>query len=385
VLIELNIANNNLAKYGQDMSGVIAIANVIKDMGALLVLSLEGNCLRAVGGKALAAGLKGNQVITELNVSYNELGRNSRLATDPSGITAIADAILGMGALSVLSLKDNSLCNREAGKALSEMLAVNTVLKVLDVSSNRSAFDNSACDGPGFAEELAVGLSDNGALSSLNLASTNLGQLVLPEGWTEKKGGFMNASVIGSQHTGGTDQTEHPGKPEGIIAIAAAIPDMRALSILSLENNSLGVDGGKALAEGLKGNSVLIELNIANNNLAKYGQDMSGVIAIANVIKDMGALLVLSLKSNKLGMKEAGEALGDMLKGNSMLKELDISDNWVHSYVGGDATAFAQGISKGLPGNGALSKLDLSMNEIPAAEADMLNATCKAKEVDLAL
>jgi hypothetical protein len=34
---------------------------------------------------------------------------------------------------------------------------------------------------------------------------------------------------------------------------------------------------------------------------------------------------------------------------------------------------------------GALSKPDLSMNDIPAAEAGMPNATCKAKEVDLAL
>jgi hypothetical protein len=54
------------------------------------------------------------------------------------------------------------------------MLAVNTVLKVLDVSSNRSAFDDSARDGPGFVKELAVGLSDNGAMTSLNLASNAL-------------------------------------------------------------------------------------------------------------------------------------------------------------------------------------------------------------------
>ena len=65
-----------------------------------------------------------------------------------------------MGALSVLSLKDNSLCNKEAGKALSEMLAGNTVLKELDVSSN----SYYKCDGAGFAQELAVGLGDNGAL-----------------------------------------------------------------------------------------------------------------------------------------------------------------------------------------------------------------------------
>ena len=76
---------------------------------------------------------------------------------------------------------------------------------------------------------------------------------------------------------------------------------MGALSVLSLNSNSLGVDGGKALAEGLRGNNVLIELNIAGNNLTNYGRDMSGVIALADVIKDMGALTKLDARSNYIG------------------------------------------------------------------------------------
>jgi hypothetical protein len=39
-------------------------------------------------------------------------------------------------------------------------------------------------DGPGFTQELAVGLGDNWALSVLNLASNGLGELVLPQGWS---------------------------------------------------------------------------------------------------------------------------------------------------------------------------------------------------------
>jgi hypothetical protein len=42
-------------------------------------------------------------------------------------------------------------------------------------------------------------------------------------------------------------------------------------------------------------------------------------------------------------------------------------------------------IANAIKDMGALSNLDLSMNDIPAAEADLLNATCKAKGVDLAL
>jgi hypothetical protein len=60
--------------------------------------------------------------------------------------------------------------------------------------------------------------------------------------------------------------------------------------VLSLKSNSLGVDGGKALAEGLRGNSVIKELNIADNSLSDYDRDMSGVITLADAIPDMGAI-----------------------------------------------------------------------------------------------
>jgi hypothetical protein len=59
------------------------------------------------------------------------------------------------------------------------MLAANTVLKELDVSSNNWEVKDSASkrrkeskgDGPGFAKELAVGISNNGALTSLDISN----------------------------------------------------------------------------------------------------------------------------------------------------------------------------------------------------------------------
>jgi hypothetical protein len=43
----------------------------------------------------------------------------------------------------------------------------------------------------------------------------------------------------------------------------------------------------------------------------------------------MRALLVLSLKNNSLGTKEAGNVLGEMLKANPVFKELAVSSNYV--------------------------------------------------------
>jgi hypothetical protein len=79
-------------------------------MGAMTKLDISSNTLQAKGGKALAAGLKGNQVITELNIASNYLGVQDREDnTDLSGVIALADVIPGMGAMSALNLSENSL------------------------------------------------------------------------------------------------------------------------------------------------------------------------------------------------------------------------------------------------------------------------------------
>jgi hypothetical protein len=72
---------------------------------------ISSNDIRAEGGKALAAGLKGNQVITELNISDNKLGLSSGWACgdDTSGVIAIADAIPDMGALTKLAFGDKQV------------------------------------------------------------------------------------------------------------------------------------------------------------------------------------------------------------------------------------------------------------------------------------
>jgi hypothetical protein len=93
---------------------------------------------------------------------------------------------------------------------------------------------------------------------------------------------------------------------------------------------------------------------------------------------------VLSLKKNSLGTKEAGKVLGEMLKENSVLKELDLSSNYVHTVYGGDGPGFAQGLAAGIMDNGALNKLDISNNNIGAAHERDLQRICVAGGIELA-
>ena len=71
-----------------------------------------------------------------------------------------------------------------------------------------------------------------------------------------------------------------------------------------ISNNDIRSDGGKALANALKDNLVMAELNIASNKLGyRYSSstfDMSGASAIANVIPTMGALSTLDISRNSI-------------------------------------------------------------------------------------
>jgi hypothetical protein len=70
------------------------------------------------------------------------------------------------------------------------------------------------------------------------LAENNLGERVLPEGWTEAwKPDYSGKEYT---HTDGREQDLHPAKPEGIVALAAAIPGMGPLIKLDISGNNIG-------------------------------------------------------------------------------------------------------------------------------------------------
>ena len=140
VIKELNIANNKLSTdtHGvPDLSGVVAIADSIRTMVALVKFDISNNKLNAAGGKALAEALHGNQVMTELNLSSNELGSKGDFfnTADLSGVSAISNAIPTMGALTHLDISRQTYKDRygdtvggigaEGAKAIAEALKSN--------------------------------------------------------------------------------------------------------------------------------------------------------------------------------------------------------------------------------------------------------------------
>jgi hypothetical protein len=78
-------------------------------------------------------------------------------------------------------------------------------------------------------------------MTSLDISSNRIGQLVRPDGWQLKKGGTFSASKW--VHLDGRTRKDEPLEPLGAIAVASAIKHMGALAkfIFTGDDNSKSV------------------------------------------------------------------------------------------------------------------------------------------------
>jgi hypothetical protein len=227
---ELDFSSQNLGA-----GDAVLIANDISDMRAISTLNLMGTGLTHGAQKAYpgqySPGNEGFRVEAEWGT------KDSDFDTDMSGIIALANAIPDMGAISSANLLKNDIGVEQAG-ALVIILKEHPTLKSLcGNKGDETELDMSGkMKGAEDAVMLAAEFVDNGALTSLNLSSNDIGQLVqaLPEGWSEAKdpsSGKPYFFKTGTQQT----QWEHPADktPVGAITLANAISDMEALTKLT--------------------------------------------------------------------------------------------------------------------------------------------------------
>jgi Ran GTPase-activating protein (RanGAP) involved in mRNA processing and transport len=160
------------------MSGVIALANTIKDMKALSVTNVMGNKI----GKEQLAKLQEIMRSKPNLVSLCGIADDateadlSALGMDDDDAIVLASELPDKGAMSKLSLSYCQINHRlkgekaaAPGKALADALAATTSLRELDLSGNVLK--------PEFARELAVGLEKNQTLSALDLSYNAVGSV----------------------------------------------------------------------------------------------------------------------------------------------------------------------------------------------------------------
>ena len=115
---------------------------------------------------------------------------------------------------------------------------------------------------------------------------------------------------------------------EQIIALANALKINKTLKIIELDSIQFGYknsqgsyDGAKAIADALKTNTTLTEINLNNNNI-----EDEGVKVIAEMLKNNNTLRILILEDNEFGV-EGAKAIAEALKENRSLIKLNIQQN----------------------------------------------------------
>jgi hypothetical protein len=169
------------------------------------------------------------------------------------------------------------------------------------------------------------------------LASNNLGELVLPDGWSIMDTYLTSQKYV---HADGREQKDQPDKPEGIIALANAIPDMGAILSVNLLKNKIGVVQAKALASILKEHPTLKSLcgnsgKETELNMSGKEMDAGDAIMVVREIVDNGALTSLNLSSNNLEA-EGGKVVAEAIKVTNNLMAVVLapfscpSDHWLN-------------------------------------------------------
>ncbi|KAL9965540.1 hypothetical protein ACROYT_G029354 [Oculina patagonica] len=140
------------------------------------------------------------------------------------------------------------------------------------------------------------------------------------------------------------------------LIVAEALKWNSSLTELNLSVNNIGYQGANGLAEALKKNTSLTELNLSGNNIGDAGAN-----GLAEALQKNTSLTELNLSVNNIGYQGAN-GLAEALKKNTSLTELNLSGNDI-----GDAGA--TGLAEALQNNTSLTELNLSDNNIGDAGA----------------
>jgi Ran GTPase-activating protein (RanGAP) involved in mRNA processing and transport len=286
VLTECNVRGGNKL----DSESAHALAEVATKKGVMLSgikhdqkqADFEEKGLSPVDAILIASDLRVSAVLTSLDLSANHLCGlylRGRGTYDPTGIQALASALSeGSAVLNKIVLSNNEI-NDEGAIAFVGALKTNKTIKELELANCEIGVDG--------AKALASMLKVNKVLNKIMLSFNNI-------------------------------------KDEGAIALGGALKTNKTLKKLELEYCGIGPEGGKALASALSESSaVLTTLDLRDNQLTNYGNDMSGVLAIADALKVNAVLTSLVLKSNMIGV-DGAKALASMLKVNRVLTKLDL-------------------------------------------------------------
>jgi hypothetical protein len=222
---------------GLGAGDAVFIANEIKDNGALLSANLLYNSIGTEQAHTLGSILKVHPTLKSLcgnKGDETELDMSNKMMSGAQDAIMLVAEIADNGAMTSLNLAGQGLHSNGA-------TIIAEVIKVIRCTSRVVLVTGSTA-------VVCYYLQDMGAMTILDISNNNIGQLTLPEGWSEE---YAPSAVCYDkyEHIDGRQQASAPegSRAEGVISLANAIPDMRAMTKIDVRNNNIGSEGKRAL------------------------------------------------------------------------------------------------------------------------------------------
>ncbi|KAG0351690.1 hypothetical protein BG005_008821 [Podila minutissima] len=298
-----------------------------KDSKILEALSITGASISAADAKILAKLIKSSDAanIKTLKMEGNSI---SQQATK-----MMFEAWKFNRTIATLSLARSGV-NDKTVKYLARVIVKNEALKTLDLSGNHITAVG--------AEYLAEALIQNRGITRLCIQSNSIRKAGSPHiARILAKNRIIRHLNIGSNSLGS----------EGVTLIAEAVRFNRTLNSLSLDMNEMGPKGASALAAALVSNRHLTHLYIPHNNIGD-----KGLADLCTSLQRNKFLISLDMELNHIGQGQSDvgmKALGEVLKVNSTLRELNLSFNLFSSPA-------VVALASGMAGNATLESVILT-------------------------
>jgi hypothetical protein len=322
--------------------GLAALGDAFEAHETLFEVNITGNEISAAQAERFNQIMqRNNQLTTLCGLSHTEQYLDWRCQSLSAGCgVLLSAAIKSCLLLSRLDLSCNSI-DDDGATALANSVRTHPRIKWLDLSSN--------CIGDGGCAAMCFMIANHARLAGFPLEHVNL---------LHNEIGINAAIEFGRvAGTKAIKLTRFDGHESAINLTYAASGGYK--------ESSRRLQAGCAVLicqemDNRGGFLTLMHLDLANNNLGPQGAE-----AIANAItkRPSAPLKVLSISTNNIIGKEAGEAIASLLRHNTNLLELDLSHNQNHDFTL-NAFDFARELAAGLAENTTLLNLDLQNNMI---------------------
>ena len=191
-----------------------------------------------------------------------------------SSATVILQSLTTISSLQVLDVNDNQV-TEEAGNALASVILHNTRLEELYLRDNN--LDKGML-------ETAKALQHITSLKSLDLSNNNISNEVSVE---------LAVAIKSNKHLEKLWMLDCNLKSSATV-ILQSLTTISSLKVLSVNDNQVTEEAGKALASVILHNTGLKELYLRNNNLGK------GMLETAKALQHITSLKSLNLSNNNI-------------------------------------------------------------------------------------